>query len=249
MAFLDYHYFSNALQKQTAAYVLLPEVGTPPYPTLYLLHGLSDDHTIWLRRTSIERYAANLPLIIVMPDGGRGFYTDAAAGYAYDTAIATELVDRVERTLPAKSGRENRVLAGLSMGGYGAFALALRHPDKFCAAHSFSGALTWGNTTEYRTGPYSNEMRRILGLDPIGSDRDLLALVEQVHKAGRLPALRFDCGVDDFLFENNRRFKAHLDTLGVPHEYEEFPGEHNWDYWDIHIQEGLRFLARELGIK
>jgi S-formylglutathione hydrolase FrmB len=80
MAFLDYHYYSQALCKQTAAYVLLPETGDGPFPVLYLLHGLSDNHTIWLRRTSIERYVASLGVIVVMPDGGRGFYTDAAAG-------------------------------------------------------------------------------------------------------------------------------------------------------------------------
>jgi putative tributyrin esterase len=249
MAFLDYHYFSSALQKQTAAHVLLPEVGTPPYPTLYLLHGYSDDHTIWLRHTSIERYVADLPLIVVMPDSGHGFYSDAAEGYAYGTAIGTELIERIEKTLPARAERSARALAGLSMGGYGAFALALRHPDKFCAAHSLSGALSWGHTEEYRTGPYSDQMRRILGKDHVGSDKDLFALVENVQKAGNLPALRFDCGVDDFLIQHNHDFKAHLDTLKIPHEYAEFPGAHNWDYWDEHIQEGLEFVSKALGIK
>ncbi len=248
MAFLDYRYFSKTLQKQTAAFVLLPEVGTPPYPTLYLLHGYSDDHTIWLRRTSIERYVTDLPLIVVMPDTGHGFYTDAAEGYAHGTDIGTELIERIERTLPAKPERSARALAGLSMGGYGAFALALRHPEKFCAAHSLSGALTWGHTEDYKSGPYSDQMRRILGKNHVGSEKDLFSLAEKVQKAGNLPALRFDCGVDDFLIEQNRDFKAHLDALKIPHEYAEFPGAHNWDYWDLHIQEGLIFISKALGI-
>ena len=74
MALLDARYFSKALQKATAANVIFPETGAAgPFPVFYLLHGLSDDHTMWQRRTSIERYVQNLPLIVVMPDGGRGF--------------------------------------------------------------------------------------------------------------------------------------------------------------------------------
>lgn len=249
MAFLDYHYFSPSLNRQTSAYVLLPEVGTPPYPTLYLLHGYSDDHTIWLRRTSLERYVANLPLIVVMPDGGHGFYTDAAEGYAFDSAIARDLVERVEKTLPAKSGRENRVLAGLSMGGYGAFALALRHPELFCAAHSLSGALAWGHRKPEPSNQRWEETRRILGADPVGGPGDLFALVEKLHKAKTLPDLRFDCGTEDFLLDHNREFKAFLDEKKIPHEYEEFSGAHNWEYWDEHIQDALKFLGNSLKIK
>ena len=249
MAFLDYHYFSPSLNKQTSAYVLLPEVGTGPYPTLYLLHGYSDDHTIWLRRTALERYVANLPLIVVMPDGGHGFYTDAHEGYAFDSAIAKDLVARVEKTLPAKPGRANRVLAGLSMGGYGAFALALRHPEIFCAAHSLSGALAWGHRAIESGTVREDATRRILGPDHIGGPNDLFALAEKVHAAGNLPDLTFDCGTEDFLLDHNRDFKSFLNDKKIPHTYAEFPGAHNWEYWDEHIQEALKHLSSSLGIK
>ena len=248
MAFLDYRYYSQALGKQTAAWILLPEVGTGPFPTLYLLHGYSDDHTIWMRRTSLERYVANLPLIVVMPDGGHGFYTDAVEGYAFDAALM-ELTGRVEKTLPAKVGRESRALAGLSMGGYGAFALALRHPESFCAAHSLSGALAWGHNKPDPSNQRWEETRRILGPDPVGGPGDLFALAEKVHASGNLPTLTFDCGTEDFLLDHNREFKKFLDTKKIPHKYEEFPGAHNWDYWDEHIQEALVFISKELGIK
>src|SRR5579871_2790575 len=122
MAFCELHYFSPALQKQTAANILLPEgeEATGPFCVFYLLHGLSDDHTIWQRRTSIERYVAGLPLIVVMPDGGRGFYTDAQEGMAYETAIVHDLVNYVDRMFPTKAERGGRCIGGLSMGGYGA---------------------------------------------------------------------------------------------------------------------------------
>jgi putative tributyrin esterase len=250
MSFCDFHFFSQALQKQTAAYVLLPDVGTPPYPVMYLLHGLSDDHTIWLRRTSIERYVSQLPLIVVMPDGGRGFYADAEQGYAYGKAIGPELIERIDRTFPTKAERSGRCVAGLSMGGYGAFRLGLTHPDLYCAAVSHSGALNFGHQLVYgeHIRPMAPEFARILGENPTGGPNDLYALAEKADKA-ILPALRFDCGTEDHLVEAGRTFHAHLNTLGIPHEYAEHPGAHNWDYWDVHIQDTLAFMGKAMGIE
>jgi putative tributyrin esterase len=248
MALCELRYFSNALQKQTGAFVILPEVGKPPYPTLYLLHGLSDDHTIWQRRTSIERYVGNLPLIVVMPDGGRGFYADAFEGYAYQSALAVELPERIDRTFPTLASREGRCVAGLSMGGYGAFRFALTFPDQYAAAVSHSGALGWGHSLEGRNGlPPSAEFQRILGPDFVGGPNDLFALVENADKA-TLPALRFDCGTEDFLIEHNRDFQKHLTTLGISHEYAEHPGSHEWGYWDRYIQDSLAFFAQHLDL-
>jgi S-formylglutathione hydrolase FrmB len=102
---------------------------------------------VWVRRTSIERYVEGLPLIVVMPDGGRSFYTDAIATpkAAYETVLVRDLIgfmDRTFQTLPERSGR---VIGGLFMGGYGALKLALKHPDLFCAAVSHSGATALRN--------------------------------------------------------------------------------------------------------
>src|SRR5205085_4994981 len=117
MAFAELKYFSKALEKATAADILLPESRLDgPFPVLYLLHGLSDDHTIWQRRTSIERYVADLPLIVVMPDGGRGFYCDAVAGMAWETALVRDLVSLVDKMFPTIAERAGRCIGGLSMG-------------------------------------------------------------------------------------------------------------------------------------
>lgn len=242
MAFIDYHYFSQALGKQTGAYVLLPELGAGPFPVLYLLHGLSDNHTIWLRRTSIERYVASLPLVVVMPDGGRGFYADAVEGFAYGKAIGEELVERIDRTFPTQASREGRVIAGLSMGGYGALRLALTYPERFRAAHSLSGAVGFGHKDADETDPRTAEFRRIVGAHYKGGANDLYALAKKRKTEGKLPQLRIDCGTEDFLLEDNRDFTAFLKKAAVPHEYEEFPGAHNWEYWDTHIQDALRFF-------
>lgn len=248
MALCELHFFSQALGKQTAAYVILPEVGTAPYPVLYLLHGLSDDHTIWLRRTSIERYVSNLPLIVVMPDGGRGFYSDAAEGFQFGTAIGVELSERIDRTFPTIPSRNGRAVAGLSMGGYGALRLGLTYSDRFCAAVSHSGALAFGHhATGFDGKAHPPEFQRILGADHVGGPNDLFALAE-ASDPNTLPALRIDCGTEDFLIESNRELHTHLTQIAVPHEYEEHPGAHTWDYWDKHIQDTLKFISEPLGL-
>jgi S-formylglutathione hydrolase FrmB len=247
MAFCELRYFSPALQKQTAANVLLPEGEkmSGPFPVFYLLHGLSDDYTIWHRRTSIERYVQGLPLIVVMPDGGRSFYTDAEQGYAYETAIIRDLIGYIDRIFPTKAERAGRCIGGLSMGGYGALRLALRFPGMFCSAVSHSGKLDFAR--EEWNGPHAEEFARIVGKHPRGGPNDLFALAEKVDRS-LLPALRFDCGTEDALLGCNRDFHIHLQNLGIPHEYAEYPGGHDWAYWDLRVQEAIAFHMPNLGI-
>lgn len=248
MAFCQVQWHSKVLGKALGMNVILPETGTGPYPVFYLLHGLSDDHTIWQRRTSIERYVADLPLIVVMPDGFRGFYTNHENGPAFATYMAEELPAFVERNFPARNDRAGRCIGGLSMGGYGAMRLALGYPDTYCSANSHSGAMHFGHAALESDEERMAEWSLILGDDPAGSEHDLYALAERCNDRGNTPALRIDCGSEDFLIEHNRQFTAYLQSLGTPHEYEEFPGTHNWGYWDVHVQEALAFHARNLGI-
>lgn len=246
MSFCHVQFFSNVLIKQVAMNVLLPDAGKGPFATYYLLHGLSDDYTIWHRRTRIEMYAARWPMIVVMPDGGRGFYTDNDQGPAYATFFTEELPAFVERTFDAQNLRKGRCIGGLSMGGYGAMRLALGRPDLFISANSHSGALCAGNKRYSRTK--DPERARIFGTKPAGSYHDLQALAKRAQSARTLPKLRLDCGDEDFLLEDNRTFHAALDRDGIPHEYEEFPGSHTWDYWDQHVPEALEFHAKAMGL-
>jgi S-formylglutathione hydrolase FrmB len=250
MPLCDVHWFSSVLQKHVGAHVILPEVGEPPFATYYLLHGLSDDHTGWTRRTRIESYARDLPLIIVMPDGFRGFYTDNAEGPAYSRYIADELLAFVERNFPAKPTRTARCIGGLSMGGYGAFRTALAHPDRYASANSHSGALLYGARNAIRdSSPLTpTEQRHIFGPAPAGSDHDLLALAKRARQSGPLPELLLDCGTEDHLLGDSRAVHEGLTRLGIAHEYREFPGAHDWDYWDAHVRDALAFHAHVLGI-
>jgi S-formylglutathione hydrolase FrmB len=250
MALCEVRYFSRALQKAAAANVIFPETDAAgPFPVFYLLHGLSDDYTMWQRRTSIERYVQNLPLIVVMPDGGRGFYCDAEAGVAWETALISDLISLVDKIFPTIADRGGRCVGGLSMGGYGAVKLALRHPTLFCSANSHSGAMGfahWPLSTD-PADAFAVEFTRVIGKNPVGGPNDLFALAESVETALR-PALSIDCGTEDFLLDANRAFHAHLETIGYAHRYEEFPGGHVWSYWDQHIQEAIQFHLAALKI-
>lgn len=249
---LTLNFFSRVLGKQTQLLALMPDDEKTPkggYPVLYLLHGLSDDHTIWQRRTRLEMYLVGHPLIVVMPNGDRGFYTDHNEGPRYGTYLGEEIPSLIDRTLPTRKTREGRAIGGLSMGGYGALRTALAYPDTFVSAHSHSGAVMAG--TMRWDKPHDRldhrEFQRIFGANPTGSHHDLLHLAKSCPKK-KLPALRLDCGTEDFLLNDNRTFHQKLTQLKIPHAYTEHPGEHHWDYWDLHIRSALAFHAEHLGL-
>jgi S-formylglutathione hydrolase FrmB len=248
MAKLTVAFWGRAIQKQAQMTVLLPQQieADGPFPVLYQLHGLSDDSTAWTRWTSIERYVRALPLIVVMPDGGRGFYTDAERGPAYEAHLMQDVIGFADRFFPTVQGRAGRAIGGLSMGGYGAMKLGLKHADRFGSVAAHSSAFD----VSKRVGEHerAEEFRRIFGDAPEGGENDPFHLAEVVDR-DRMPAIRFDCGTEDGLLEENRAFHAHLERLGIEHEYEEFPGGHEWGYWDVHVQEALAFHCRALGIE
>jgi putative tributyrin esterase len=246
MALHEIKYFSGALQKATGAFVIHPDPSVPrPYHCMVLMHGLSDDYTIWQRRTSIERYVEGKPLVVVMPDGGRGFYVNALQGYQYLDAIADELPDLMNHWFRIDG---KWCTAGLSMGGYGALRIALEHPGLFRSCVSHSGAMMIGNWYPSKQNPrdqskWDDEFLSIFGDVKENSTNDLIKLCQ---KADPLPAIRFDCGTEDFLLSQNREFHKQLTDLGIKHEYEEFPGDHNWAYWDKHVQEAITFNLKNL---
>ena len=244
MAISEIHLGSNnALGKMISFNVIYPEGRSAPFPVWYLLHGLSDDHTGWARRTSIERYVAKLPCIVVMPNGERGFYTDAVDRHwsAFETNIVRDIVGFVDATFRTLPVREGRVVIGLSMGGYGALKLALKNPDVFCAAVSHSGAVRMGHFPLSAEHELGGEFLPVFGANPTGGPNDIFALAHGIDRA-LLPALRIDCGVDDFLIEDNRELHRYLEEIGIEHQYAEYPGGHTWDYWDEHVQEALDFF-------
>ncbi|MEV0154015.1 alpha/beta hydrolase family protein [Micromonospora sp. NPDC050686] len=252
MARIRCDFFSEALGMGTSMTVLLPEraatqiglAGSPPAgdpPVLYLLHGLTDDDTIWTRRTAIERYVAPLGLAVVMPNAGRSFYTDEAHGNRYWRFLTDELPRVCHSFFRLSDRREDTFVAGLSMGGYGAVKWALRDPGRFAAAASLSGALDVTHRREHPTNPLDPAVwHTVFGDRPAPEDEDTVALVERA--GDDLPALYLACGTEDFLYEDNRRFVAAAKRRGVPLTVDWSPGAHDWEYWDAKIRDVLAWL-------
>jgi putative tributyrin esterase len=254
MAHLRCDFFSEALSLSTSMTVLLPQrattqigmagrAGDDAPPVLYLLHGLSDDDTIWLRRTCIERYVAPLGLAVVMPQVHRSFYTDEVYGGRYWTFLSQELPDLVGSLFRVSQRREDTFVAGLSMGGYGALKWALRQPERFAAAASLSGVLNLTRMRSERVRPEDPRLfERVFGDSPIsGGPDDLLTLLEQLNER-EVPPMYLCCGTEDHLIEDNTLFQQACGDAGVPVTAEFSAGEHEWGYWDTKIQDVLAWL-------
>ncbi|MBD2867463.1 alpha/beta hydrolase [Paenibacillus arenilitoris] len=260
MALLTCNFFSETLGLSTSMTVILPQQtasqigmesrgGQKKHKTLYLLHGFSDDDTIWTRRTSIERYVAELGLAVVMPNVHQSFYTDMAYGNKYWTFLTEELPLLARSFFPLSEAREDNFVAGLSMGGYGAFKWAIRHPERFAAAGSLSGALDMAYHIKDPSLPHMKHYFKL-----IYGDRELTGTPDDLlHSIARLgesdspkPALYQCCGTEDFLYNDNLAFRAACEQSGYSLlTYEEGPGSHEWGYWDEHIQRFLNWLPLE----
>ena len=247
MAHLVVDYYADALGVQTRMHVLLPQrLAAGKAKTLYLLHGMSDDEGTWMRRTSIERYAEEKGLAVVMPDGGLGWYTDMYRGLAWFKFISGELPALCRRFFPILSDkREDTWIGGNSMGGYGALKCALRAPQTFSRVISLSGALDVADTAINNTVPATRRYwEDVFGPaeDVSGSENDLFAAATALTDPALRPRIYMWCGTEDFLYGQNTRMRDHLRALGYNLTYEESPGDHQWQYWDKKIAGALDWL-------
>jgi S-formylglutathione hydrolase FrmB len=256
MILTEVNFFSETLTLGCTMHVLLPQrplADAQKKPrkklrTLYLLHGHSDDHTAWQRWTSIERYVEGLNLAVVMPAVHLSFYNDMAYGGKYWQFISREVSAVVRELFPLSSDRKDNFVAGLSMGGYGAFKLALTYPEQYAAAASLSGALDIRAVTSPRNNRNNRiwlaEMRTVFGdLSKVpGSKHDLFTLAKKTAKAPVKPRLYQCCGTEDDLYADNIRFRDAISKFPLDLTYEEGPGEHNWAYWDKMIQNVLAWM-------
>jgi putative tributyrin esterase len=246
VALIRCDFFSEVLELSTSMTVLLPQGSGGPPPVLYLLHGLTDDDTGWTRNTSIERYAEKDGLAVVMPQVHRSFYADEVHGQKFWTFLSEELPRTVEAFFRVSTRREDTFVAGLSMGGYGAFKWALRQPERFAAAASLSAPLDLAWTGRHDDRPHIVELiGRVYGdRDLTGSDDDLFHLLATGDPAG-LPRLMLRCGTEDHSrnVRHNERFISACAERGVPLDSGFGPGGHEWDYWDREIRTVLDWFG------
>lgn len=244
MAFLHCEIFSKTLNMATAVNVILPDKGALcDANTVYLLHGLSDNCTGWTRYTSVERYARERGIAVIMPEVQRSFYADMAYGLPYFTYISEELPTLCRRMFSLSAAREKNYVFGLSMGGYGAMKCALTYPGRYAGAASFSGVCDASQTiAQHPNKPLrESEIAAIFGDEKaVPPKDDLFVLAKRL--SGDAPKLYISCGEQDDLFDSNGRFAEHLSSLGIAHRFEHWQGIHSWDFWDASLQKSLAYF-------
>lgn len=239
---LDIAFFSPCLGRDVQVKVLLPSNHNFPaghrFPTLYLLHGLTDCAQTWIYRTSLERYCGDLDLAVVLPDANRSFYCDMKYGDAYFTHISQEIPTICEQLLPLVPDDARRYIAGNSMGGYGAYKIALKNPGKFAKVAALSGVMDI-NAMIQDFPELERDWLLCFGANHAPASEDILELLPETVP----PQMYLYCGTDDFLAEGNRKFCQLCNALNLPLTavWEE-NGSHSWNYWDPQIPVLLKWL-------
>jgi len=239
MARMTVTLFSEALGVNTHVEIIFPNGGKEkekPKRVLYLLHGMYGGCTDWVENTRITHYAKRHNFIVVMPEVMNSFYTDMAYGGAYFTYVAHELPKMVEFYLNVKHTRKDTYIAGLSMGGYGAVKIAFNRPEFFTACASFSGAMDVARL--YNNFSELPDERKKLVISIAGTElkvaenNDLFHMAAKLSAKARKPRVLLTCGTDDFLLDANRKFDRHMAALSFGYTYKEWPGTHDWDFWE-----------------
>ena len=252
--------FHSTLVGRTLPYnVILPRdyraARVRRYPVLYLLHGFGGHYSDWVTRTNVADYASAYRMIIVMPEGNDGWYTDSATlqNEKYESYFLNELIPDVQMRYRTIESRYGRGIAGVSMGGYGALKFGLKFPGTFAFAGSLSAALApdWSDDFLKKTSrPLRDSTLSVFG--PIGSEtrkaNDVLQLAQDLSpaRAAMLPYFYFDCGTEDMYFSDSSRLAAVLREKKIPHEFRELPGDHGWVYWNQQVREVLKIAAAKL---
>jgi len=260
MAFLQCGFRSQILDLDMGMNIFLPQDhaawksmarnGSGKPRVLYLLHGLTDDQTGWQRKTSIERYIEGRDLAVVMPTVHRSFYSNTKTGYPYMDFMALELPKLVSTFFNVSDKREDTFIAGLSMGGYGAFKLALTYPEQYSLAASLSGAV---NIASVRGNLDNQNIPDMMYHDIVNafgaggakkdSADDLMYLARKLSQsASPKPKLMQFCGTEDFLYEDNIIFRDTVRPMGFDYTYSDGEGGHTWSYWDARIQDVLNVI-------
>lgn len=254
MALIEIRFASEVLGMQTSINVIVPQKSTKgeigidnaakdeKYKTLLLLHGLSDDNSIWLRRTSIERYATELGIAVVMPSAEKSFYTDMQYGDKYYTYISKEVLRIAREFLPLSDKREDTFVMGNSMGGYGAMKIAMKNPDLFEAAAGLSSV---ADIVDFMDG-YPALRRVIFGEEEIPAEENLFDIAESTSRNEVKPRILMIEGTRDFMYDTNIRLKEKFESLDYEYEYVEAPGGHTWGFWDKHTPYALEWLLNSV---
>ena len=239
MARINIKFESKVLGKETGINVVVPEkTYESAYKCLYLLHGLGDDESTWLERSGIEKYAEKYGIMVVMPCAEQSFYANMKKGYDYYDYIALELPEFIERTFNVSTKREDKFIAGLSMGGYGALKIGLRECGKFAAIGSMSPC---GDIAKLEG--FDGFLTNVFGDDlVVPPEDDILCLAKKQENDPLKPRIYLAIGLQDFLYENDKPVRKLFEESSYDYTYRESAGYHNWEFWDDEIQHALSYF-------
>ncbi len=267
MAVLSFSYFSKARCGFVSLTAILPVEKGPealatggslyregPYPTIYLLHGYSGNQNDWLLQSHIENWATAYGYAVIMPSAGNSFYLDnESTGEQFGHFVGEELVGVTRGMFNLSHKREDTIIGGLSMGGFGALRNGLYFGDTFGAIIALSSALITDEIATMEPGQRNavqtyDYYRHVFGdlKTLLGSDNDPKALAKKALKRNA-PKLFMACGTEDFLYQNNLDFHQHLESIGYPHTWRQSSGVHDFAFWDRTIKEGMQWLQGEKG--
>jgi putative tributyrin esterase len=232
--------------------IYLPQTYAQPerrFPVLYLLHGIYGMFTDWDTQSHLRHYAQNLDLIIVMPDAGDSWYVNSATmpQNRFEDYIVKDLIQEVDGKYRTIAARESRAIAGVSMGGYGALNLALKHPEVFVFAGSISGAINAPTDLGPRQPDFQANLLQVFGLagSATRAENDIFILLQHADVA-RLPYIYLACGESDPFFPLNQQFAAQLLDQHARYEFHHAPGAHEWKFWDKAAKKLLPAVMQKL---
>ena len=241
-------FYSACLKRNVSISVIFPDRSNDVDPlyedepkVLYLLHGLGGNEDEWTRFSKIEYYAKKYNFIIIMPGVERSFYCNTCYGIDFFDFVSEELPALADKWFKISTKKEDTFIAGESMGGYGALKVALSRPERFAAAASLSGVVDYENFRKKIQNREFEEMKAE-ELAFLYDQKTPYELAKETANRSDRPRLILQCGSEDFLLEDNRRFSAALKELGYDHIYKEGPGDHEWPYWDKAIQYAFMFF-------
>ena len=255
MSLIQCKYQSNVLRMSTDITLILPRFNParkphPKFRTLYLLHGFTGDSFDWIRFSNIERFAEEYQTAVVMPCAYNSVYTDMAFGQDYFTYLSTEMADFVAAAFPLSEKREERYVAGCSMGGYGAVKWALARPDFFSAAVSFSGSLHAEDRIKGLSPHAGNQCEGIYGKPPVVDPKtqDVFAMLKTMAEKGEtIPRLFLCCGLEDksYLQKATADFLELAASFGIETTFAGGHGGHTFAYWESLFPQVFEWLTGE----
>lgn len=251
MTVITANYFSKALNRQVTYRAIIPEtqkkqknlsVDKPYlYPTLYLLHGYTGDQNDWLDYSMIRELAEQHEIAVIMPAGENSFYFDPPIGPQFGTFVGKELIDKTRELFSLSEKREDTLLAGFSMGGYGALLNGILHAETFGFVGSLSGVVL-SASSEINEGsvkipiPILQSVVKSGEWKDLPAKLDLLKLLDKKEHIKNLPQLFLFSGTEDYLYREISYLHRYMQKKNIQHRYFEAPGEHDWLFWNQAIQ-------------